>query len=431
MAALSITWPTEIAAGTGSIPSSVTTDAAELAQLKQALNELVDYVTAVYGTLSDTSQPVVWVPERLGYKLQVTATQPSGNGNTTLDAHPDRDGEFEWFSFDVASVDGSANESTPEEDSYTTIPTRIRFPGMPNPRFWTFEEGNLSFVDITPERADIIKLLVTDFMLIHGEDWFSLPYEMPVGTLARIDGVVVHDVFGTKTYVARADQDVTQPGLNRWTMFSIADSSGSTEGLSDYFVLPQSSGEAIQHGAVLEDVRFVRDEMANMAWAIERVTASPIGEPWRGAERDAQFDTVPGPVTTSSTTDFPLRYQIESRVPINWIPLLGVQPDAGNPSVVLQKSAMVRPVASIVDGTTAYENEPVPALGTILNPISASSIYQIAEEEIPRSGTLVQRVVYRSRWIDGSTHLWVQRRRRVGSGEAQSNLNFDQALPNG
>ena len=36
----------------------------------------------------------------------------------------------------------------------------------------------------------------------------------------------------------------------------------------------------------------------------------------------------------------------------------------------------------------------------------------------------------RSRWLDGTTHLWVSRRRLAGAGEAQSGLRFDSALPN-
>jgi len=65
-----------------------------------------------------------------------------------------------------------------------------------------------------------------------------------------------------------------------------------------------------------------------------------------------------------------------------------------------------------------------------LNPDPAGSIYRIAEEEIPRAGLRVERVVYRARWIDGTSHLWVQRRRRIGAGESQSGLLFDQAMPN-
>jgi hypothetical protein len=54
--------------------------------------------------------------------------------------------------------------------------------------------------------------------------------------------------------------------------------------------------------------------------------------------------------------------------------------------------------------------------------------YTIVEEEIPRTGIAIQRAVYRTRWIDGTTHVWMARRRQAGNGEAQSGLAFDQAL---
>jgi hypothetical protein len=73
----------------------------------------------------------------------------------------------------------------------------------------------------------------------------------------------------------------------------------------------------------------------------------------------------------------------------------------------------------------------VPALSKILTPAGVGSDYQIEEEEIPRAGLRVERAVYHARWIDGSTHIWVQRRRRIGAGESQSGLAFDQAKPNG
>jgi len=53
--------------------------------------------------------------------------------------------------------------------------------------------------------------------------------------------------------------------------------------------------------------------------------------------------------------------------------------------------------------------------------------YQIVEEEVPRTGMTVERVVHRARWIDGSTHLWIARRRRLGGGEVASGLAFDTA----
>jgi hypothetical protein len=232
----------------------------------------------------------------------------------------------------------------------------------------------------------------------------------------------VRDVFGKLTVVNRADAGAGAPGVNRWTMFSTTDASGTVEGLTDYFILPPSSGPAMQLGSVLEDVRFGRDEMANMAWGIERITTSPIGEPRSGRERDAEIDARRTPTSPPPATDFPLRYRIESEVPANWIPLLPIQPNGANPSIVLQRGQAVK--------KTSTGSGPVPSLSNILNPPPQSSAYFIQEEEIPRAGLRVERVVFRTRWIDGTSHLWVQRRRRIGAGESQSGLEFDQALPN-
>jgi hypothetical protein len=72
----------------------------------------------------------------------------------------------------------------------------------------------------------------------------------------------------------------------------------------------------------------------------------------------------------------------------------------------------------------------VPPLGKILNPSGITS-YQIADEEVPRDGLTVERVIYRARWVDGSSHLWIARRRRTGAGETASALRFDVAQPTG
>ena len=70
--------------------------------------------------------------------------------------------------------------------------------------------------------------------------------------------------------------------------------------------------------------------------------------------------------------------------------------------------------------------------GRVLQPtsISPASPYQIPEEEVPRNGIRVQRLAVRSRWTDGSSHLWQLRRVQPGTGESSSALRFDQALPN-
>jgi hypothetical protein len=53
--------------------------------------------------------------------------------------------------------------------------------------------------------------------------------------------------------------------------------------------------------------------------------------------------------------------------------------------------------------------------------------YRIHEEEVTRSGMRVLRANKRSRWLDGSTHIWIARRRRAGLGEGASGLRYDLA----
>jgi hypothetical protein len=47
------------------------------------------------------------------------------------------------------------------------------------------------------------------------------------------------------------------------------------------------------------------------------------------------------------------------------------------------------------------------------------------EEEVPRAGTAVTRGYQYARWRDGSVHLWIGRRKRIGRGEGSSGLRFD------
>ena len=345
------------------------------------------------------------------------ATTP-GAGTATLSVSPDATGEIQWSSFDVtASTAGAGSPST----TVAFLPARLRFPGMLAQRFWDFEESTVAFPDIQPEPSDVAKLLVVDFMLVHGQDWFIVPLRQNVGELKRVDALVVTDVFGRRTAIDRADKGNTAPGPARWTAFTNT-AAGPPAGLGDFLILPPSVGTLVQASRVLEEVRFARDEMANMAWAIERRTPNLVGDTRTGSQRDAIIEST-APVTPPQSTDTtsPLRYLVESRVPVQYVPLVGVQPVTSSPNIVLESAALVRPNGS---GTPA----PVLPASKIVKPTPALSPYQIIEEQIPRMGTTVERAVYRARWIDGSVHLWIARRRRSGAGEAQSGLRFDAAL---
>jgi hypothetical protein len=158
----------------------------------------------------------------------------------------------------------------------------VRFKGMPNARFWDFENGTLDFGDLKPDKRDLARLALIDFMLVHANDWFMLPVDIPVGATYQLDTLVVHDVFGIDTLIERADKETLGPG---WTMFSTS-VSGQIDTVADFFLWPPSAGAGLQSGRVIEEVRFARDEMANMVWGIENIVENAAGEPWPQRRRE-------------------------------------------------------------------------------------------------------------------------------------------------
>jgi hypothetical protein len=76
--------------------------------------------------------------------------------------------------------------------------------------------------------------------------------------------------------------------------------------------------------------------------------------------------------------------------------------------------------------------QPVPPIGRILTPtaVGPGQRYQVFEEEVTRAGVRLTRVPVRTRWSDGSTHLWIMRCKLASRGEGSSGLRFDLAEPN-
>jgi hypothetical protein len=291
------------------------------------------------------------------------------------------------------------------------LPAHVRFTGMPNHRWWDFEPGTTDFGAVEADRTDLARMLVVDFMLIAGNDWFEAPLPLPVGTLCQIDALVVHDVFGGATLVPRAD---TLDRPQRWSMFSTTSPSGT----APFFILPPGAGPGVQPGHAIEEVRFIRDEMANMVWAIEQLLEGALGQALPGQER-AQAAAAIAAGTPVPAQSAALRYLLETLVPENWIPFLPVAIDPALGDVALERAAVIR---ARPDGSLFA----VPPRGRILQPPGIAP-YRVREEEVTRSGTRISRVPMRTRWIDGSTHTWIARRRNVGAGEGWSGLRYDLA----
>ena len=157
--------------------------------------------------------------------------------------------------------------------------------------------------------------------------------------------------------------------------------------------------------------------MANVAWAVERVVQSPAGRPLdrfeafqemrRRREPDEPAGVGAGPEGT-------VTYRLGTTVPDYWIPLLPVQQGS---SIRLKRGVLPDFEAS---GTVGV----LEARGRVLEPGRDLLLH---DEEVPREGARVSRAYQYARWIDGSTHLWVGRRKQPGRGEGSSGLQFDVA----
>ena len=389
------------------------------ASLRSTLVQFAEWVEELYGPLSGGpgADPAAWQPERLAYDAEVVVTLPDGSPGV-LGAQPTSEGAFGWYGFDqragvAVAPGGPAGKTT--SSRWRMLPANVRFRGMPKARWWEFEEGTTDLSEIQPDKRDLARLVVIDFMLVHSNDWFVLPIELAVGSLCRIDALVVHDVFGTLTRVERAD---ARPAEG-WTMFSTS-VEGDADKLADFFLLPLTAGAALQAGPTVEEVQFLRDEMANMVWAIEHITEDGTGQPWPGHERALAGKGTAQSAATNPQEQPGLAYRIQTEVPEHWVPLVPVLLDAGRGEVALERAAPFR----ALPGGDPQSGEP---RARILRP--GSSPYRVREEEVPRSGLRVLRTVYRTRWTDGSTYVWVSRQRLVGRGEGRSGLRFDRAEP--
>ncbi len=371
------------------------------------LSDFQSWVKDVFGDIG-IADPITWNPNVINYELQAGGTLPS-NTSGEFTATPARDGAFEWYAFDLVSQAQTPPAKPPTTNpNLTVIPTHVRFRGMPNAKWWDFENNVTDYGAIDVQRQDLAKLAVTDFMLLHGNDWFLAPLDIPVNSLYQIGSFLVRDVFGGLTVIDRTDRSKTATG-GLWTMFStVADG-----GVADFFLLPPTASVAMQTGSVLEDLRFLRDPTANMNWAIEFEVEGGIGQPLYGADEDARNRPAPllpgGPVQAGAV----IRYQIETPVPTDWFPYIPVEVTNVVTQVLLRQGEVERGTPSLI----------VPK-GRVL-----PGVKELREQEVPRIGVRITRVANRSRWLDGSTHLWIARRKTSGRGEGSSGLRFDVTPP--
>lgn len=407
-------------------------DAATREKVQSLAQKFQNWFQRVYSQPDEDDDPA-WSDAYLEYRFACSAPADlEGERQTVLVAEQYHQGHLDWYSFDI-----SPRESLPDkpgvdiqdtniitQDPITFLPNPVEFGGMPNARWWKFEDRKTDFGNIHPSTTDFATLIMAEFGLIFSNDWALIPYVMPVGTLSEVLGIVVKDVFGVYTFIRPAIEMVGSDRL-RWAMYTL--DRAELEEIDSRLFLPPALGKAIE-GTPMEKTILARDEMANMVWAIEQTIPGLAGGGIDGHEAavalEAYFAEHAPPETpeTRIETEAAIQYRLGTQVKENWIPFIPVHVPGSTREIRLQRGAMPRFISGMPS--------PVEPRGKILRTgLDESQKLFIHEEEVPRAGIIVTRAYQRARWYDGKIYTWLGRRKQTGRGQGSSGLEFDRIVP--
>jgi hypothetical protein len=406
------------ATAAGQAPAQPLPPEAGNAGMDQVLAALVAYRGSLF---SEPAQDPAWQSAQLDYAFALGS--PEADQTTVLDAPEFPGGHLDWYAFTLRNAQPNAvftaNPAQITPQSFDFLPNHVVFRGMPDARWWNFEDAVTDFGQLDAEHVDLAKLLVMEFALVYGNDWFTVPVPVPVGisgadpaprsTLSRVTTLIVTDTFGVRTLIRPSEQTQVNAGERPWSMFKL--SGQNTR--SDYILMAPTLG-VTDDSDPLEDVLFLRDDMAAMAWAVEHKLQGDLDWPIDAYEMYLERTKAdPPPAPPTATPGGPaIYYTLETVVPDNWIPLVPVRTPQGTP--YLRRGTMEIPTASgFVD---------IQARALMLEP---GQPYFVQGRALSRAGLKVARYFRRTRSSDGTTFVWMARQAGQGRGPGASGLQFD------
>jgi hypothetical protein len=390
------------AAGTN-LPPVPAIPASEHDAVLGATREWLSWYSSLFNepAASGSPQAAGWDPDRMEYSFALGVAGGAGS----YSAHEYDGGAVDWFTFNTSSnpIAGTTTATPPKTLSVTATP--VTFKGMPARRFWEMEDASTDIGDLSAAAEDLGRLLLREFALIYGNDWFQFPLTCQIGSEVQITSLTVVDTFGVPTTIPHYSAvDGISGG---WRIFSPSAGSGtppSTSPVPQPIILTPGAIAPID-GAPIEEILLLRDELSNMVWGIERTVPGASGKPLdRATSWNTSLTIVPPPAAETMP-----QYRLGSNVPDYWIPFAPVEPvpPDGSSSVKLQR-------LQLPTSTTG-------ALASLLKEMDSGFLLA----EVPREGVLLERRYRFARGVDGSAVLWIGRQRWIGEGEGRSGLEFD------
>jgi hypothetical protein len=336
----------------------------------------------------------LWDPAELVYSARFTTGAGAG---AELDLPRHDGGDVDWY-----SVHGSEPLAAPPNLPPPTevTPSRLRYPGAPQPRWWQIEDARVDVGGFPPDRGHFATMLLVDLIVAHADDWFSFPLTTRPGNVVTVHTLEVRDAF----------DDVTAlhvPGSG-WTLFRVA-------GLDVTSLLVWPTVATPLAGPALDDVILGVDEDANLLWAIElRAEGRELAPPPPDAAPTAPAPN--GRVHADERKAY--GYRPSTLVPPYWHPYEIHEIDGRRRFVQARMANLeVRPPVLMP--------EPVSPLLSDPNAPASGPAHQIEPATIPSSGLRLDRRYVLGRRTDGLPVLWRQRRRLPLLAPPVSGLRFD------
>jgi hypothetical protein len=365
---------------------------------------------------SSSATPAYWCKERWIYSL--AAESDTGARLSSGSYWGDR---LDWFDFDLTD-----EGYWPPPSVSNQKPVHARFPGAPHSRWWTLEDRRVDLGGIRRPELNLLNVLAMEFSLLFENDWYLLPLTLPVGQLRKVQRLTVVDSFGFATDAEPVvDRSASQTGFEAFTL-----SRGTAPGADGrVFFMPHTRHVGLQ-GAAIEKVSALRDEAANLVWAIEHCYQDESGEIVRRDEearpdrslpplywdRDEERLVLRGDVVGENEPGKRFlgpveKYEPQSYVPPHWIPYQAAE---------LLDSGQLR----LRRSRTQLDVSTGPQYRSKL--VSESKM--LNESAVSPLGTRIERAFQLVRTTDGRRFVWLGRRRYTDEHREPSGLRFDALL---
>ncbi len=390
-----------IAAGT-SLPSAPAIPAPQQDAVLKVTREWLRWYGSLFTepAFTDPAAQAAWSADRMEYRFSMATAGDAGS----YVAQEYDGGSIDWHTFDRTTVKLAPGTAQPTVAQQTVMATPVTFRGMPARRFWEMEDGGTNIGLLSAAAEDLGRLLMREFALIYGNDWFQFPLVAPVGSQSLVTALSVSDTFGITTAIPH--YSAVDGRFGGWHMFSLSVDPLAPPVLTTAAIPPQPilltpGAVAPVSSSAIEDVLLLRDELANLSWGIEQTVVGASGLP---LDRTLEW-RITAPVTPPPSGDPMLHYRLGSTVPDYWLPFMPVKIDpAGH--LQLRRGRLPGPATG--------------PQGRMLGEVTTMFL-----EEIPREGVHLVRRFRWARGADGSGYLWIGRQRTTGRGEGRSGLRFD------